>query len=104
MIAYFGVEGDIHWGSVAAWAGVTARFAMTAVAVLVALGLFESLRGPRIRITFKNMQPWCRRVALADGGEVLWVRVGVENTGRRPARGCVGRLIGVKTDRILRED
>jgi hypothetical protein len=32
------------------------------------------------------------------------VRVGVENVGRQPARGCVGRLTGIVTDGVPRAD
>src|SRR5262249_53141621 len=39
-----------------------------------------------------------------DGTEVLWIRVGVENVGRRVAEGCVGRLIAVATGDSPRRD
>jgi hypothetical protein len=32
------------------------------------------------------------------------VRVGVENVGQQPARGCVGRLTGIATDGVPRAD
>jgi hypothetical protein len=55
--------------------------------LLFAAGVFESLRGPRLRITFQRAEPWCRTGAQGE----LSVRVAVENAGRAPAHGCVGR-------------
>jgi hypothetical protein len=55
--------------------------------LLFAAGVFDSLRGPRLRITFQRAEPWCRTGAQGE----LWVRVAVENAGRAPAHGCVGR-------------
>jgi hypothetical protein len=94
---------SIEWGPVATWAGAIATFVTAAVAVLVAMGRFDWFRAPRIRITFGDTAPWCR-TGERDGGRVLWVRVGVENVGRRPAHGCVGRLIGLSTDGEQRTD
>jgi hypothetical protein len=94
----------IDWGPVSTWFGAVATFLAALVALLVALGLFDSVRGPRLRLTFEDAEPWRRATATAGGGEVLWVRVGVENVGRAPARGCVGRLIGLTTDGVARPD
>jgi hypothetical protein len=82
--------------------------AMTLLAVLVALlatlRVFDAFRAPRLRITFEHRDPWCRRTHLAGGSDAFWVRVGVENTGRGPARGCVGRLNRLTTDGVPRRD
>jgi len=74
------------------------------VTVLVALGYFDALRRPRIHITFEPAQPWCRYGTTEQEARALWVRLGVENRGAAPARGCVGRLIAVTTDGELRHD
>ena len=94
----------LEWGPAAGWAGAVATFLVAVVAVVVALGLFDRFRAARIRITFEQVEPWCRSSAAMDGGSSYWVRVGVENTGRRPARGCVGRLIGLTSDGVARTD
>jgi hypothetical protein len=41
---------------------------------------------------------------LPDGGAALWTRVGVENLGATTARGCVGRLVSVRTGGEPRAD
>src|SRR5690349_13045944 len=88
----------VEWGPVAAWAGAVVTFLSVLVALAIALGLFDAFRGPRIRITFEQIEPWCRKAV--GGDDALWVRVGVENVGRKPARGCVGRMISVTTDGV----
>jgi hypothetical protein len=88
------------WGTVAAWAGGIATFLAALVALLVAAGVFNSLTGPQLRITFEHAEPWCR---TGEHGE-LWVRVGVENVGRGPAHGCVGRITGLATGGRTRTD
>jgi hypothetical protein len=85
---------------VAAWAGAIATFGAASVALLVAAGVFDSLRGPRLRLSFDRAEPWCRTGAQRE----LWVRVAVENAGRAPAHGCVGRLVGLATDGRARTD
>lgn len=45
---------------------------------LVALGHFDSLRGPRIRLTFEATEPWCRKGETEGEGTALSVRIGVE--------------------------
>jgi hypothetical protein len=94
----------IDWGPVSAWVAAIVTFLATLVALLVALGVFDSFRAPRVRITFQNTEPWCRSTELTGGEEVLWVRVGVENVGRQPARGCVGRLFSLATNGVVRPD
>jgi hypothetical protein len=47
----------VEWGPIAVWASALATF----LAVLVALGYFDGLRGPRIHVTFADTEPWCRR-------------------------------------------
>jgi hypothetical protein len=89
-----------EWGTVAAWAGGIATFLAALVALLGAAGVFSSFRASRLRITFEHAQPWCR---TEPDGE-LWVRVAVENVGRRPVRDCVGRITALATDGRTRAD
>jgi hypothetical protein len=91
----------VEWGPVGVWVGAAATVLAVIVAALVALGFFDGLRGPRIHLTFENTEPWCRH---GDENAGLWIRLGVENRGSSPARGCVGRLIAVTTDGTLRPD
>lgn len=88
----------IEYGPVAVWVGAGASILVVIVTVLVAIGFFEALRGPRLRLSFQPSEPWCRRGTSHDGLKVMWVRIGVENVGPRPARGCVGRLNDVVTN------
>jgi hypothetical protein len=95
---------QIDWGPVSSWFAAVATVVATAVALLAAYRVPDRSRAPRLRLTFEPTEPWCRTAALADGREVYWARVGVENAGREPARGCVGRLIGLATDGAARPD
>jgi hypothetical protein len=88
----------VDWGPVAVWVSAAATFLAVLVSVLIALGLFDHMRRPRVRVTFEPTEPWCRHGDGEDGRGGLWVRVGVENHGRGAARGCVGRLLTVRTD------
>jgi hypothetical protein len=95
----------VEWGFTAVWVSALATFLAVLVAALVALGYFDGLRGPRIHVTFADTEPWCRRGhddPQEPGG--LWHRLGIENRGAGPARGCVGRLISVTADGELRSD
>jgi hypothetical protein len=94
----------VNWGPIGTWAGAGATVLVVIVTALVALGYFDSLHGPRIHITFGATEPWCRRGRLSDGTTGLWIRIGIENTGAMPARGCIGRLITVSTDGAARRD
>jgi hypothetical protein len=94
----------VDWGPVGLWVSAALTFLALVVTALIALGFFDYLRGPRIRITFEPMEPWCRRGDREDGSSGLWVRVGVENRGHGSARGCVGRLLTVNTDGQPRQD
>jgi len=94
----------VDWGPVGVWVGATATFLAALVALLASVRGFDRFRSARLRVTFQQQEPWCRRGDRSDGGHVLWVRVGVENVGRQPARGCVGRMIGVSTDGVRRAD
>jgi hypothetical protein len=94
----------IDWGPVSTWAGASATFLAALVALLVAMGVFDTVRAPRLRLTFEHREPWCKRTKLADGRSAFWVRLGVENLDREPAHGCVGRLHSVTTDGVLRSD
>src|SRR5262245_11694468 len=93
----------VEWGPVAVWGGAVARGLAVLVAVLVALGGFDRIGGPVVVLSFEPSEPWSR-TGVADSACALWVRVGVENAGRRPARGCVGRLMVVSTDDQRRRD
>jgi hypothetical protein len=88
----------VDWGPVAVWVSAAATFLAVLVTVLIALGFFDHLRRPQVRVTFEPTEPWCRHGEGEDGRGGLWVRVGVENHGRGAARGCVGRLLIVRTD------
>jgi hypothetical protein len=94
----------IEWGPVSTWIAAIATFLAAAVALLAAFGAFDILRSPRIRLTFENREPWAKTTLLDDGAEAFWVRIGVENVGKQPARGCVGKLMSVTTDGQTRED
>ncbi len=97
------ITSGVVWGPVATWAGAIATVLIVMTTALVALGYFDSFRGPRIRLTFDATEPWCRQ-GRTEEGIALWVRVGVENVGHGPARGCLGRLIGVVTNGEVRPD
>ncbi|MFF2306108.1 hypothetical protein ACFVVP_26870 [Streptomyces sp. NPDC058128] len=62
-----------------------ATFLAAAVALAAAAGT----------LSFEPHQPWLRTVQTAEGREVLWVRLAVDNHGATPARGCTGRLLSV---------
>jgi hypothetical protein len=96
--------GQIDWGPVSAWVAATATILATIVALLVAYRVPDRVRKPRLRLSFEQTEPWCRQSAVSDGRVVFWVRLGVENVGPEPARGCVGRLIGLTTDGVPRAD
>jgi hypothetical protein len=87
----------VEWGPVAVWAGAAATVLAVAVAILAAVGAFDRFGAPRVALTFESGEPWTR-LARRGMERVLWVRVGVENGGSRPARGCVGRMMVVFTD------
>jgi hypothetical protein len=70
----------VEWGPVGVWVGAAVTLLAVLVSALVALGFFDYVRGPRLRVTFGPTEPWCRRGG-EDGDGGLWVRVGVENRG-----------------------
>jgi hypothetical protein len=88
----------VEWGPVGVWVGAAATLLAVIVTALVALGFFDHFRGPRMQVTFRPTEPWCRHGEGEDGGTGLWVRLGVENRGHGAARRCVGRLLAVSTD------
>jgi hypothetical protein len=96
--------GEIDWGPVSSWAAAVATVLATLTSLLVAFRVPDSFRSPRLRTTFENKEPWCRSTELEGTVGSLWVRIGVENVGGEPARGCVGRLIGLTTDGVVRAD
>lgn len=93
------IPAAVEWGPVGAWAGALATVLVATLSVLIAMGVFDSWRGPKLHMTFDRVEPWVR-----SGADRLWVRIGVENTGRRTARGCVGRLGGLSTGGMARRD
>jgi hypothetical protein len=100
--------GQVDWGPVAAWAGAGATALAAIVSLLVAFRWPDTFRRSRIRITFEDREPWCKTTDPESGArafyKAFWVRMGVENMGIEPARGCVGRLIGLATDGEIRRD
>ena len=96
--------GEINWGPVSGWVSAVVTFLAVTLSMFMAFRLPDKLRSPRIRVTFEHSQPWCRSSEQADAEGGYWVRVGVENLGSEPARGCVGRMISLSTDGALRRD
>ena len=94
----------IVWGPVGVWVGATATLVTAVIAVLAASGRFDAFRAPKLRLTFQAAEPWVRTVEDRWGEAVVWVRVGVENAGASPARGCVGRLTSLRTGKTPRVD
>lgn len=94
----------VAWGPVAVWAGAVATFLAALTALVAGAGYLERLRAPRLLVTFEHAEPWCRSVDHPEEGDAYWVRVGVENLGRSPARGCIGRLTSLRTNGVLRTD
>jgi hypothetical protein len=47
----------VEWGPVGTWAGAIATVLVVITTALVALGYFDSFRGPRLRLTFKATEP-----------------------------------------------
>jgi len=94
----------VEWGPVGVWVGGIATFFAALIALLGSVGAFDRARAPQLRLTFGQSEPWCRRGTHPVDGDVYWIRVGVENAGEQPARGCVGRLSGITTDGVLRPD
>jgi hypothetical protein len=95
----------VDWGPVAAWAGTGATICIALVTASIALGYLSQTRPPGLRATFEPTEPWVRNNHI--GGEVFWVRIGVENVGPQrtaPARGCVGRVVAVRTGGVPRYD
>lgn len=87
---------------------------MTAIgtvgAVLVALFgpvLWSWWRRPRLKITYKPAEPFCRdNVPLEGGALAHWIRVMVTNEGRSTAKRCKGQVIKVvrQEDNSVRSD
>jgi hypothetical protein len=94
----------VAWGPVAVWAGAVATFCAALIALVAGAGYLDRLRAPHLLVTFEHAEPWCRSVDHPDEGDAFWVRVGVENVGRGPARGCIGRLTSLRTNGMLRTD
>jgi hypothetical protein len=94
----------VEWGPVGTWAGAIATVLVVITTALVALGYFDSFRGPRLRLTFEAIEPWCRQ-GKTEGGRHGPVGPGRgREPGRRPGSGCLGRLINVTTNGAHRPD
>ena len=102
-VVAFGAQAA-SWGPMSGWAAAASTFLVAGVALLVAMGAFDSFRSPRLRPTFHGAEPWCRQTDAGGGERLLWVRIGVENCGARPARGCVGEVTRLVTDGVQRVD
>jgi hypothetical protein len=94
----------LTWGPLGAWVGAFTTLLIVATTILVSIGYFDRFRGPQISLTFEAREPWVRHGKTEEAGRAFWVRVGVENRGTGPARGCVGRLITVQTEGEPRHD
>lgn len=100
------VTAVVEWGPVGVWAGVIATVMIATVTALIALGKLSPVRRPKLRLTFEATDPWVR-LGTESYNRGHWLRIGVENQGSDrtgPARGCVGRLVGVTTDGRPRTD
>jgi hypothetical protein len=91
-------------GPVGTWAGAIDTVLVMITTALVALGYFDGLRSPRLRLAFEATELRCRQGRTEGGGTALWVRVGVENPGAGPAWRCLGRLISVTTNGEVQPD
>ena len=94
----------LTWGPLGAWVGAVTTLLIVATTILVSLGYFDRFRGPQLRITFEGAEPWVRRGKHEPAGVALWVRIGIENVGVGPARGCIARIISVQTEGEPRRD
>jgi hypothetical protein len=93
------VDWDLVTGAIAA--------GVTFLAVVVALfgwRLNEWFRRPRLSITFEYASPWCRRTILKGLKPGYWVRLRVRNDGTDPARSCIGKVTGVRTNGEVRHN
>jgi hypothetical protein len=50
---------------------VVATLLVVITTALVALGYFDFLRGPRLRLTFETAEPWCRMGKTEQEGSAL---------------------------------
>lgn len=94
----------IDWGPLSSWFAAVATVLAATVALLGGFRVFDRLRAPRLIISFQQREPWCRKTRLQSGDEGYWVRLGVENVGKEPARSCIGKLAGVTSEGNLRGD
>jgi hypothetical protein len=94
----------VDLGPASGWAGAGATVLVVITTSLVALGFFDRFKAPRLVLSFRAEEPWCRSGRLADGRAAWWVRIGVTNTGKSVAYGCVGRLTGAATADAERDD
>jgi hypothetical protein len=104
MNLQFATTTQIVWGPVAVWVSAVATFLTVGVALLGGFGWFTRHSHPRLELSFEQTQPWYRHVGEEGPATAQWVRVAVDNHGVVPARGCVGRLIGLATDDVPRAD
>jgi hypothetical protein len=94
----------VEWGPVGTWAGAIATVLVLITTALVALGYFDGFPGSAAAAHLRGHRTLVPSGQDRGDGTALWVRVGVENLGASPARGCLGRLISVTTNGELRPD
>jgi hypothetical protein len=96
----------VEWGPVAVWVGALASSLAVIVALLGGSGWFTRRHQPLLGLSFEDRQPWCRRVPphVSGDGEMLWVRIAVQNHGVHPAKSCIGRLTGLASNGTERSD
>jgi hypothetical protein len=95
---------ELNWGPLSGWAAATASSCVAVIAILASFGIMERFRGPHLRLSFQDREPWCRATPANTGGHVLWVRIGVQNRGHRTAKGCIGMVTRLATDGESRSD
>ena len=85
---------DVNCWTKAEAIGTVMAAVVVAGGFLYAEYLRSKLRGPRLRIRYKNELPFCRTAPIRDSKvNSLWVRLKVSNDeGRLPAKGCIVKL------------
>jgi hypothetical protein len=86
------VSGWYHDKDLVAWAGVVASLAVVGIALFLNM-LTDRARQPRFRITCRGVPPWqiAKKSERLDG-ELLFVRLQVQNVGRTCEEACEVRV------------
>lgn len=74
------------------------------VAVLAGFGVFQIHRRPKLKLSFQEMEPWCRTTEVEPGRRAYWIRLVVENARGEPAEGLIAKAMEVRTGGALRAD